>query len=90
VTEQGQGQQPFPERAIELSRLLATKHVRSDRFAYRFWAVVWGAGFLAFLGVSIGGAFTGPDAIVGEIILGALVVLCLYATVVESSGRPGR
>jgi hypothetical protein len=63
------------------ARQIATKHVRGDRFASLVWAVIWVAGLLAFIGVSIGGAFAGPDAVAGEVVLGVLLVLMVWATV---------
>lgn len=43
--------QPFPNDAIAVARENATRHVRSDRIASLFWAVVFGVGFLVFLGL---------------------------------------
>jgi hypothetical protein len=72
--------QPFPDEAIALAHGIATRHVRSDRFASLVWAVVFGIGFLVFLGLCVGGSFTGHDAVIGEVVLGVLIAFLLYAT----------
>jgi hypothetical protein len=72
--------QPFPDEAIALAHGIATRHVRSDRFASLVWAVIFGVGFLVFLGLCVGGSFTGHDAVIGEVVLGVLIAFLLYAT----------
>jgi hypothetical protein len=76
----------FSDEAIEVARAIATKHVRGDRFASLLWAVIFGVGFLVFLGFCIGGSFKGHNAAVGEIALGVLILFILYGTLERAQG----
>ena len=63
-----------------MARQIATRHVRSDRFASLVWAVIFGVGLLVVLGLCVGGSFNGHDPVAAAIVLGGLLVFMLYGT----------
>ena len=74
---------PLPEEMITLARSIATRHVRTDRFASLIWAVIFGIGFLAFLGIRLGGSVKGHDALLVAIAIGLFIILPLYGAILE-------